>query len=133
RHVSTQANADEVRGIFDREFLPRWGARPIADISRQDVTAAVRVIVHRGHKAQAHNAFGALRRMYSWAIGTGEYGLEFSPTDRLKPAELIGRRNVRNRVLTNDELKTVWEAAGEMGYPNGPMIRMLILTGQRLT
>src|SRR3546814_9042841 len=30
-----------------------------------------------------------------------------------------------------DELRRVWDAAGDMGYPFGPMYRLLILTGQR--
>src|SRR5262249_29942339 len=67
------------------------------------------------------------------AIGTGEFGLDASPLDRLKPTELIGRRNLRNRVLNNDELKTVWDAADRMGYPYRDLIRLLVLTGQRLT
>jgi integrase len=133
RHASKLAKRLEVRSIIEREFITRWGARPISDISSQDVTAAIRAIVRRGASAQAHNAFAHLRRMYSWAIGTGEYGVEFSPLDRLRPAELIGRKNVRNRVLNDDELKVVWSAAERLGYPNRDFVRMLILTGQRLT
>lgn len=35
------------------------------------------------------------------------------------------------RVLSMDELKAVWAAADKMGYPFGPMERLLILTAQR--
>jgi integrase len=37
----------------------------------------------------------------------------------------------RERVLTMDELKAIWAAADKMGYPFGPMVRLLILTAQR--
>src|SRR3546814_704656 len=37
----------------------------------------------------------------------------------------------RERNLSMDELRRVWDAAGDMGYPFGPMYRLLILTGQR--
>jgi integrase len=37
----------------------------------------------------------------------------------------------RDRVLSDEELKRVWEAAGEIGWPFGPIIRLLILTGAR--
>jgi integrase len=34
-------------------------------------------------------------------------------------------------VLTDDELKALWKAAGELGWPFGDIVRLLILTGQR--
>jgi integrase len=37
----------------------------------------------------------------------------------------------RDRILSDDELKAVWLAAGELGYPAEPFVRMMILTGQR--
>ncbi|MGY4174957.1 integrase [Bradyrhizobium sp. USDA 4518] len=43
----------------------------------------------------------------------------------------IGKKNIRRRVLSDDELRTGWQAAEKEPYPYGPLIRMLILTGQR--
>ena len=40
---------------------------------------------------------------------------------------------IRDRVLTDVELRVVWRAAGAMGYPFGSLVRALILTGQRLS
>lgn len=131
RHGRTLKKQGEARRIIDREFVRRWGARPAADISPQDVSIAVRAIVSRGAPYQAHNAFGYLRRLYSWAIGTQEYGLTSSPVERLRPKDLIGKREPRERTLTDAELHSVWQAADEMGYPYGPVFRLLILTGQR--
>jgi integrase len=37
----------------------------------------------------------------------------------------------RDRVLTDEELRQVWQVAGTMGGPFGAMVRLLILTGQR--
>lgn len=37
----------------------------------------------------------------------------------------------RDRVLTDSELVAAWKAAEQIGYPFGPMVQMLILTGQR--
>jgi integrase len=44
---------------------------------------------------------------------------------------LIGKLETRDRVLKDDELHRVWSATGEMGYPYGPLFRLLILTGLR--
>jgi integrase len=37
----------------------------------------------------------------------------------------------RDRILTDNELKAVWAATSELGYPAMPFVHMLILTGQR--
>jgi integrase len=37
----------------------------------------------------------------------------------------------RDRVLTDAELAAVWHAADKVGYPLGPILQVLILTGQR--
>jgi integrase len=131
RHGRTLKKEAEARRIIEAEFVKRWGARPAADITPQDVSIAIRAIVARGAPYQAHNAFGYLRRLYSWAIGTQEYGITGSPVERLSPKDLIGKREPRERTLTDAELRSVWGAAGTMGYPYGPVFRLLILTGQR--
>lgn len=50
---------------------------------------------------------------------------------QLKPKVLIGKRESRERILLDDELRAVWNAAGEMGYTYGLLFRLLILRGQR--
>jgi integrase len=131
RHGRTLKKEAEARRIIEAEFVKRWSARPAAEITPQDVSIAIRAIVARGAPYQAHNAFGYLRRLYSWAIGTQEYGIASSPVERLSPKDLIGKREPRERTLTDAELRSVWDAAGTMGYPYGPVFRLLILTGQR--
>ena len=132
RHAAKLAKAEEANRIIKQEFVPRWAARPITDIRPEECAAAIRAIVKRGAPAQAHNALGYLRRLYSWAIGCHEFGIDASPVERLKPADLIGKRVVRERTLTNDELQLVWDAADQQGYPYGALVKLLLLTGQRL-
>jgi len=132
RHAKGLAKEADCRTTIEREFVKRWGARPVTDVTMQEAAAAIRAIVARGSPYQAHNALGYLRRMFSWAIGTGEYGIEASPAERLRPAELIGKREARARVLSDAELRQVWDAADGLGHPYGPLVRMLILTGQRV-
>jgi integrase len=104
---------------------------PVIRARSQVVAAAIRAIVQRGSPYQAHNALGYIRRLFNWAIGTHEFGIRASPVERLKPKDLIGKREARERTLSDDELRAVWTAAGTMEYPYGPLFRLLILTGQR--
>jgi integrase len=131
RHASGLKKSAEAKRIIEAEFVRRWGPRPITDIMPEEVATAIRAIVKRGAPYQAHNAFGYLRRLFNWAIGTHQFGIQASPVERLSPKDLIGRREARERTLSDDELRAVWEAAGRMGYPYGPVFRLLILTGQR--
>jgi integrase len=131
RHASGLRKSAEAKRIIEREFIKRWGSRPITEIMPEEIATAIRAIVKRGAPYQAHNAFGYLRRLFNWAIGTQEFGISASPMERLSPGDLIGRRQARERTLSDGELRAVWLGAGSMGYPYGDIIRMLILTGQR--
>ena len=33
--------------------------------------------------------------------------------------------------LTDDELRSLWSATERLNYPLGPLVRLLLLTGQR--
>ena len=118
--------------IVTREFVARWGRRPITDIVPQECAAAIREIVERGTPEQARSGFEWLRRLFAWSIGVNEFGLTVSPVATLRPSDLIGRKLAKDRILTDEELRAVWRACEQMGHPYGPCIRMLILSGQRL-
>jgi integrase len=133
------------------EFIKKWARRPAAELMPEECAAAIRAIVNRGTPAQAHTAFELLRRIYSWAVGTNQFGIVASPVATLRPSDLIGEKVIRNRILTDDELRAIWKAAAgsyvapkkegarlralpdgpEMEYPYGPVFRAMILTGQR--
>lgn len=74
---------------------------------------------------------GHIRSLFNWAINRGSYGLESSPCDRLRPAILIGAKEPRQRVLADEELVVLWRAFDQLGYPFGPLHRILLLTGMR--
>ena len=40
-------------------------------------------------------------------------------------------KNKRQRVLTDTEMRALWQAAEKLGYPYGDLFRLLALTGQR--
>jgi integrase len=114
-----------------QEFSDRWAGRPITSITRRDVLDVINEAVDRGAPYQARNLLGHVRAMFNWAIEAGDYGLETSPCDRIRPKHLIGERTPRDRVLTDAELATLWRSAERMGYPFGPIIQLLMLTGVR--
>jgi integrase len=131
RHGNGLAKANDARKTLCVDFAKTWGDRPITDIQPEECAQAIRAIVNRGKPYQAFNALGYLRRLYTWAIGSHEFGVAASPVAALRPADLIGKREARDRTLTDAELRAVWGASDGMGYAYGPLVRLLILTGQR--
>jgi integrase len=130
-HGSKLAKARECQRA-GTAFVRLWGARPAAEIEPAEVAAYFRDL---GRKApgEARNRLGHLRRMYSWAIGSGGFGLAINPCSVLKPADLVGAKVMRDRILTDDEIRAVWGACDALGYPYGPFVRLLLLTGQRVS
>lgn len=114
-----------------RRLIALWGSRPLADISDHDIRAMVKAKA-RTAPGQARNDLVLAKRFFAWCIDQGVYGLTVSPAANLKPARIIGEKIARSRILTDDELRALWRAAGRMGYPHGGVYRLLVLTGLRL-
>ncbi|MGZ8400386.1 MAG: tyrosine-type recombinase/integrase [Methyloceanibacter sp.] len=116
-----------VRGMFVKDVLPSWAHRPIGSIGRRDALAILDAVTDRAAPITANRLHAYLRRMFRWAIGRGL--ITTNPIEGLpKPSN----ESKRDRVLTDAELVKVWNAAEEMGYPYGPALQLLILTGARL-
>jgi integrase len=132
RRVAGQRRAHVTARIVRNTLVSAWGDKPITDITRRDVVRLVEDIDDRGAPVMAAAAFGAARALFNWAINRGSYGLEHAPTDRVKIGDLVSRREaVRQRVLSDDEIRCLWKATGRMGYPWGPLFRFIILSGTR--
>jgi hypothetical protein len=125
RHVSKTRKAAIVERELRREFIARWGERPITDITQHDVVAVLDEAVDRGAPYQAHNLLGHVRALFNWAIARGVYGLDRSPCDRMRPAAVIGKKLARQRVLDEGELRAFWQASWRLGYPYGPLFKCL--------
>ena len=129
--LPAERKGQEVEQDIRRELLPRWGRRPIADITPIDVRTTVKAVVDRGSPYAAHNLLVLARRLFEWACDQHVYGIEVNPCGRLKPRAIVGTRKPRKRVLNDDELRAFWRASERLGYPYGPLFQLLALTGQR--
>lgn len=125
--------AKEVEADIRREFISRWGTRPIAEITRDDIRSVITHTVDSGAFWKAHHLLSYASRLFNWAIENKSKLLKHSPCERMRPAKLIGPKQPRTRILNDGELRTVWKASDRINYPFGPFLRMLILTGQRRT
>jgi integrase len=131
REVRKQRKIAEVMSDVRREFLAPWGKRPITEITANEIATLIRAKAE-DTPAQARNLLGYAKRLFGWAVDhQHEYHIQQNPAENLRAVKLVGKKVMRQRVLSDDELREVWTAAEETEYPYGPLFRMLILTGQR--
>jgi integrase len=126
RDQANNRTKDAVKRLIDKDTTPAWRHRHIADIGRADVLDVIDRVVDRGSPITARRLHAHLHRFFTWHTGRGKIPL--NPMAHLpKP----GAETSRDRVLSDWEVAAVWKAAGELGWPFGDAIRLLILTGAR--
>jgi integrase len=106
-------------------LVDSWAKRRLGGIRRDEIVALLDDIADRA-PIQANRTFSCLHAMFAWALG--RYRLAENPCKGVDPP---AKERPRDRVLSDAELRAVWKAAGEIGWPFGPIVRLLILTGQR--
>lgn len=129
--LPTERKGKEIERIVRNELVPAWGKKAILDVSEMDVLALVKA-KRRTAPAQARNLLGLIKRLFSWAVDQRGYGLKVSPAEHLKPSKIVGEKAVGNRILNDDELFALWRVASRLGYPYGPVYKLLVLTALRL-
>jgi integrase len=127
RDQSGNRSAADVERSIRKDVLPVIGMKEIAAVSKADIHSLLDGIVDRGAPVEANRVFSRLRRMFTWAMSR-----DYIAVNPLASMEAPSVEQSRNRVLSHDELRQVWKAAGQDSYPFGPMTQLLILTGQRL-
>lgn len=116
----------EAQRLLKTELVSRWKGKPIAAIGRSDIHAILDAIIDRGSPISANRALAVMSRLFSWSVERGL--IPTSPCSGIRPPSPA---KTRDRVLTDAELRLVWLACDQIGWPFGPLVRLLILTGQR--
>jgi integrase len=129
RHVAKTlrpSSAREWRRIIERDVKPAWRARAIDAITRRDVRDLIEEISSRGAEVQANRTLARLKTLFNWAIQQDI--IPASPAAGLKP---VGKEVERDRVLSDEEIRWFWAACDQLGWPFGPLFKLLLLTAQR--
>jgi integrase len=113
--------------IFSRFVIARWGDRLLPSITRADVIAMLDEIVDGGAPYMANRVLAAIRKFWNWCLEKGK--TETSPVAHIKAP---GKEKSRDRVLADNEINVIWSASDDLGWPFGPLIKILLITGQRL-
>jgi integrase len=126
RRNMAPATFKEVKRALEREFLPTWRSRQIGSITRGDVNRVIDGIAARGAEIQGNRALSYVRAFFNWTVERGR--LAASPVTGMKPPT---KEQPRDRALSDDEIRWLWEACNVVGWPFGPLVKLLLLTAQR--
>jgi len=101
----------------------RFGELAVSEVTPDDLQTRLSRLA--ATPVEQHHAFVVVRTFLRWAHR--KHYLNANPMERMQSGH---RYRPRERVLTNDELCRVWNAAGDGNY--GSIVKLLILTGQRV-
>jgi integrase len=116
---------EQARHIVKMRLEPALKGKPLPHITRADLQGIIDAIPMK-HRASRLAVYAYSSVLFRWAMERGEI------TDN--PVRLMAKPSApepRNRVLTDDELLTIWKAAERLRDPYRAYFKLLILTGQR--
>lgn len=100
--------------------------QPISELKRADIVKVLDGIVASGSPVAANRAMSAIKKVFAWSLDRGV--ITVHPLVGLKKP---GRERSRDRLLDDSELRAFWQATDDLGFPFGPALQILLLTGQR--
>jgi integrase len=120
---------DQYRRALARDILPKLGERQVTELRRGELVSLFDKIERERGPHTADMSLAVLRTVLHWYEKRSDTFRSpiIAGMARVKPSELT-----RDRVLGDDELKRVWNAAGDerIGI-YGQITRFLTLTGAR--
>jgi integrase len=118
----------QIEQTLKRLVYPKLGKRQIDTIKRSEIVRLLDKIEDENGAGMADNTLAHVRKIMNWHAARSD---DFrSPIVRGMARTKPGER-ARERILTDDELRAVWKAAGESAGPFGPMMRFILLTACR--
>jgi len=128
RKLSDFCEAARGRSFFVSAWHARsgqWARRRLAHITRHDVQDQIKRWARRS-PISANRQLAYAKAFFNWCMSEGI--LETSPAAVLrKPAP----ERTRDRYHSLQELANIWQAADTLGYPFGPLYRLLIVLPMR--
>ena len=123
---------DQVAAQFERYLFPLVGDRPIQDMRRADILAAVDAASAAGRHRIAQMLYADFRQLLNFALVRELIATD--PMVGLKRSRLVGAPVKRNRALSDDEVKELLKAlpGARLNLRSAAAIWLILATGVRL-
>lgn len=117
----------EMTRVLSADAFDGWTDAPLANLAKRDVLDVLDAIVERGAETMANRTLAYLKLLFGWAANRGI--IETDPTAGIKKP---GHEASRDRILSLDELRIIWQATESDHTQFNSIARLLLLTGARL-
>ena len=127
--ASKLRSASYYANTLNRHILPTLGEKLVTELRRGEIVAVLDRVERKSGARSADMALAVLSALLHWheVRADGFVSPIVRGMRRVKPAE-----RMRTRSLTDDEIKSVWQAAGDPRISIfGAVVRVLLLTGAR--
>jgi integrase len=106
------------------QYFANLHGMPVNEITRSHVSTAIDKIASRGTTVTASRCRAWLSGFFVWCLERGH-----ADSNPVIDSATVKASPPRDRVLSDDELRAVWNACGDDSF--GKIVRLLILTGCR--
>lgn len=127
---------DDIDRIKRNVLIPRHKAvldKPLAEVTDSELADIVIDVRERAFR-EASLLLGLLQGFFAWTLAPARrrhYAISSNPLAATTPKSLDLWTNTRTHLLETWEIRAYWQAAEEMGFPYGPLFKMVLLTAER--
>ncbi|HAT9314954.1 TPA: tyrosine-type recombinase/integrase [Legionella pneumophila subsp. pneumophila] len=116
------------------DIIPSLGDKELEKLHPRDITYALDSIVKRGSPVHANKVLSTLKQAFNYAVSRGD--LVTNPAASIRSRDIGGLEKPRERFLTQEEIKTLWDFLDSKESKISPTIRcaikIILLTGIRI-
>ncbi|QRY76919.1 tyrosine-type recombinase/integrase [Pseudomonas sp. PDNC002] len=111
--INRKDGGAEVRRMFQKDALPFLGTMPVDDVKKGHITEVTDTLLARGVNRMAKMIFSLMRQMFRFAVDRDL--IDHDPTSSIRKAKIGGKEVERDRVLSEEEIRTLAKLAPEAG------------------
>ena len=120
----------EDQRLLNHDVIPAIGRKKAAAVTRRDIRLLLDAIIERGAPVTANRVLAVVRKMFRFAVSR-----DIVPSNPCEAVEAPAKESSRERVLSESEIKTLWQMlesdALHMSEPVRMVFRLMLATGQR--
>jgi len=114
--------------VMEKLIFPKIGDRQIDSIKRSEIVRLLDKVEENHGPFRAQAVLAILSKIFNWHASRDD---DFLTPIRRGMARVSPKAYSRDRVLSDDEIRAVWNAAETFSGPYGHLVRFLLLTATR--
>ena len=124
---------ETIKKQIDGDIIPLLGDRELDTLQTVDISTALDIIVKRGAPIHANRVLSSLKQVFNSAVSRGR--MQHNPAACIRAKDIGGTEKSRERYLTLDEIKKLWQFLdndkNQMALQTKHAIKIILLTGVR--